>query len=52
MKAMEVSKITREKLIKNYTGNIERQVELVERLRKEKVEEKEERDRIRGEYKF
>ena len=49
---MEVSKVTREKLIKNYMGNEERQQDLVERLRKEKVDEKGERERIRGEYKF
>ncbi len=47
-----MSKITREKLLKNYTGNIQRQMELVDLLRKEKVDEKLERDNIREGYKF
>lgn len=49
---MEMSKVTREKLLKNYTGNIQRQQNLIDELRREKIEEKMDRDLIREEYKF
>jgi len=50
--ALEATKINRDKMLTNYTGNIQRQVNLTNKLRDQKILEKEYRDNIRKEYQF
>ena len=47
-----MTKNKRENHLKNYIGNEYRQTNLINKLRQEKIEEKQTRDQIRQEYKF
>jgi len=47
MGALEFTKMNRDGILSQYTGNIQRQVNLTNRLRQEKMIEKDYRDNIR-----